>query len=141
LVIRHHPREDAANHRDLRSNGIRILIDNQSNAREAIAAADLVTGMNSVLLLEACYLGALVVSLQPNLQGTDALPTNRLGFSRGVYSEGEAFSALREMLLDDTTRQASVEKLAQFRPSGDATWRVAELVCSLLRPNTIPLHS
>ena len=97
--------------------------------------------MNSVLLLEACYLGCLVVSLQPNLQGTDALPTNRLGYSSPIYSESEAFPILREMLLEDTARQAAAEKLAQFRPSGDATQRVAELVCSLLRRDTISIHS
>jgi hypothetical protein len=39
-----------------------------------VMTADLVVGMNSMLLLEAAMLGAIVLSLQPGLAGTDTLP-------------------------------------------------------------------
>lgn len=141
LAIRPHPREDAANLRHLRSDRFPIHIGNEGDSREAVVAADLVVGMNSALLVEACYLGCLVVSLQPNLKLEDTLPTNRRGFSRPAYTEAEVLPALREMLLDESARRAMRQKLAQFRPSGDATQRVAELVCSLLPRDTISTHS
>lgn len=141
LAIRPHPREDADNLRHLRSDRIRIHVGNEGDSREAIVAADLVTGMNSALLVEACYLGCLVVSLQPDLKLADALPTNRRGFSRAAFSNEEVLPTLREMLLDENARRAAASKLTQFRPSGTATQRVAELVCSLLQRDTISTHS
>lgn len=141
LAIRPHPREDAANLHHLHSARIRIRLGNEGDSREAAVAADLVTGMNSALLVEACYLGCLVVSLQPNLKLADALPTNRRGFSRPAYREEEVLPVLREMLLDQEARTSAANRLAHFRPSGDATQRVAELVYSLLQRDTIFTHS
>jgi UDP-N-acetylglucosamine 2-epimerase len=141
LAMRPHPREDAANLRHLRSDRVRIHVGNEGDSREAIVAADLVVGMNSALLVEACYLGCPVVSLQPNLKSADALPTNRRGFSRAAYTAEEVLPALREMLLDESARLLALRKLEQFRPPGDATQRVAELVCSLFQPDTLSTHS
>lgn len=141
LAIRPHPREDAANLRHLHSDRVRIHVGSEGDSREAIVAADLVVGMNSALLVEACYLGCPVVSLQPNLKSADALPTNRRGFSRAAYTEEDVLPALREMLLDESARHLALQKLEQFRPPGDATQRVAELVCTLLQRDTLSTHS
>jgi len=69
-------------------------------------AADLVVGMNTELLVEACYLGCITLSLQPGLRHPDRLPTNRLGFSRAVYQENEIKPALLELLLNEKSRDA-----------------------------------
>ncbi len=141
LAIRLHPREEASSFDDLRSERIRVLVATGGDAFEAVCAADLVTGMSTVLLVEACYLGCVVASLQPNLRGPDTLPTNRLGFSRALYSEGEILPAMRELLLDAETRRQATEKLTHFRATGDAAQKVADLVCSLLQPHLSPIHS
>jgi hypothetical protein len=132
LIIRTHPREDVKGFDDLRSDRVRIQVTAIGDARETVAAADLVVGMNTVLLIEACYLGCLVVSLQPNLNGSDPLPTNRLGFSRAVYSEDKIEPTIREMLLDDGVRRRLGEKLREFQVDGSAARRVEEIVYSLL---------
>jgi UDP-N-acetylglucosamine 2-epimerase len=137
LVVRPHPRESADNFDHLRSDTVRVCVTSDGEARETVAAADLVVGMNTVLLIEACYLGCVVVSLQPGLKGADPLRTNRLGFSRAVYSDNQIAPAIRELLLDESSRRRVIENLEHFRVDGDAAKRVAELVLSLLPTNAL----
>ncbi|HEY3902201.1 MAG TPA: hypothetical protein VGM54_26545 [Chthoniobacter sp.] len=141
LVIRPHPREDARSFDHLRSETVRVRVTMNGDARETVATADLVVGMNTALLIEACYLGCVVVSLQPGLNGTDPLPTNRLGFSRAVYSDREIAPTIRELLLDASARRRATENLEHFRVDGNAAKRVTELVISLLPTHAISTHS
>ena len=97
-----------------------------------IQSAELVTGMTTVLLVEACYLGCLTVSLQPGLILPDPLPTNRLGISRPVYVEEQMKPVLEGMLLDEATRTEARKRLANFRPSGNASLKVAELAYEMI---------
>jgi UDP-N-acetylglucosamine 2-epimerase len=141
LVIRPHPREKADSFDHLRSDAVGVCVTTDGDARETVAAADLVVGMNTVLLIEACYLGCVVVSLQPGLKGTDPLPTNRLGFSRAVYSDREIAPAIRELLIDENARQRVRENLERFRVDGNAAKRVAEMVFSHLPANVLSTRS
>jgi hypothetical protein len=128
LVIRPHPREDAAAFEQFRSAHVDVRVSREGDVRELIMAADLVAGMSTVLLVEACYLGAVVVSLQPNLNETDSVPTNRLGFSRAIYRAEEVLPSVRELLCDEAARARVVERLENFQSAGDAAEKVADLV-------------
>jgi hypothetical protein len=141
LIIRPHPRENADSFDHLRSAVVPVRVTMDGDARETVAAADLVVGMNTVLLIEACYLGCVVVSLQPGLVGTDPLPTNRLGFSRAVYSDQQIAPTIRGLLLDESARRRVTENLEHFQVDGNAAKRVAELVLSLLPTNAISTRS
>src|SRR5918911_445050 len=62
-----------------------VIMDAFADPRRAALDCDLVVGMNSILLLEACFLSRPVVSYQPNLLLPDPLPSNERGWSRAVY--------------------------------------------------------
>jgi len=132
LVVRPHPREDHAWMASVRSAKIRIVISSDGEARNLVVAADLVAGMNSVLLVEACYLGCVVVSLQPGLRHADPLPTNRLGLSQAVYRESDVQPVVERLLLDTETRTAALERLRTFKPTPQAAGRVAQLAYQMI---------
>jgi hypothetical protein len=132
LVVRPHPREDRGWLEGLRSAAVRIVVSSEGDPREAALSADLVTGMNSVLLMEACYMRCLAVSLQPGLRRTDVLPTNRWGFSRAVYREEDIKPVIEQMLLDQETRLAAQARLVSLQPPNGATQRVVNLVYEMI---------
>jgi UDP-N-acetylglucosamine 2-epimerase len=132
LWIRPHPRETSDVFEEVQSRTIDIRVSSAFNAREAALAADLVTGMSSMLLMEACYLGCCVASLQPGLRGNDALPANDWGWSRGIYSEQEIGPTLATLLFNESERAAIKMKLSKIAPPPDATERVARLAGEML---------
>jgi len=133
LVVRPHPREDPENFAAFRSQHLRLLVTTDGEPRDLVLAADLTTGMNTILLVEACYLGCVVVSLQPGLRGPDPIPTNLLGLSLPIYSEREIAPCIRELLFDTAARRAMEERIVHFQPPGDASRRVADLAYKLLQ--------
>jgi hypothetical protein len=110
LVIKPHPREAGqpfALPQAGKSLAIRLLNEADVSPRLAAAGADLVVGMNSMLLLEACLLGTPVVSYQPGLRQPDVLPSNRLGWSRGVFQRDELEAALEDELMNNRSTMFS----------------------------------
>ena len=101
LWVRPHPRENPADLQPNSSAFLRAVVSSEFDGRELALAADLVAGMTSVFLVEACLLGCAVISLQPGLRFADPLPTNRTGLSRPVYHEQELEPILENLLLDD----------------------------------------
>jgi hypothetical protein len=91
-------------------------------------AADLVVGMTTVLLVEACLLGSIVLSLQPGLRLPEALPTNRWGASRAVYRESEIAEAVASLLFDENAREELAARARQTRFDSNATGQVISLV-------------
>jgi hypothetical protein len=134
LVMRPHPRENSHWMASLSSASIRIVVSSESEARDAALSADIVTGMNSVLLMEACYLGCPVVSLQPGLVHPDILPTNSLGLSYAVYRAEDVDPAL-ERWLDDKVRSAERERLRACAPHSGAAARVVEVIHQMIGRN------
>jgi hypothetical protein len=132
LIVRPHPREDAAAFAASRSSTVRVLVSSDLAARDAALAADLVTGMNSVVLMEACYLQCLTVSLQPGLRRPDVLPTNRLGLSRGVYEASDIRPALDQLLFDEDVKRATRQHLQSFVPREGSADRVVALIDRML---------
>ena len=132
LVIRPHPRERADSFGEYRSVIIDIVVSTNDSARDMLMAADLVAGMSSNLLVEACYLGCIVVSMQPGLRGADPLPTNREGFSRALYRKDDIEFEIWRLLTDEEARAAMRERLKQLQLAGGATERVVDLIYQMM---------
>lgn len=141
LAVRPHPRERAEDLLSLDSPGIQIRLAREEQTHELVLSADLVAGMTSALLVEACYLGAVTLSLQPGLRTSDVLPTNALGVSRAVYRSEEVLPAIREMILKPEAREAMRQRLASFQSDGRATARVLNRVFELVGQTVLTIQS
>jgi len=129
LAMRAHPRERRAP--PVVARRCRVVEASGSDAWRWILASDLVAGMFSALLVEACYLGMITISLMPGLRRPDPLPTNRTGLSLPVYREEGAYRMLERALLDNDLRREQFARLAATAPSTGATRRIADLVYEL----------
>ena len=132
LLIRPHPRDRTAWSRDDGAPGVKVLVSTSGDGRDDVMASDLVVGMNSILLVEACYLGGIVLSVQPELRRVDTLPTNRSGASVGVYREEDIGPAIESLLLDAEVRCAAAARTACLPRSGGAARRVVNHVYAWL---------
>jgi len=132
LIVRPHPREDSSNYKQFEYPGSKVLVPRMYDSREIALASDLVTGMNTELLVEACYMGCLVASLQPGLRFKDCLPTNKMGYSIPVYSEAQMDGTIRTALMDPDFRSDMTNKLDHFRPDGHATDKIVRLVYQMI---------
>lgn len=128
LVIHPHPRESVEEFACLQGRAIRIIVSAADESRDLVMAADLVIGMNTVLLVESCYLGCVTMSLQPGLRLPDVLPTNSWGVSRAVYHTEEIQPAIEQMLLDQNIRRGTQERLSTLQLDNRATQRVVRLI-------------
>jgi predicted glycosyltransferase len=133
LVIRPHPRESASLFQDYHSETLPITVVRAGTARSQVMAADLVVGMNTELLVEACYLGCIVVSLQPGLRHPDRLPTNRLGFSKAVYAQEEIKPVIQKLLADESARKTMLENVSKFKLTGKSTGNVVRLIYEMIQ--------
>lgn len=134
LVVRAHPRENGAWLRQLCGTHIRVVVAHEGSARELCMAADLVAGMDSVLLVEACYLRAFVVSIQPGLVGPDTVPTNRSGASSGIYRAAEVQPAIERLLFDPAVQAARSALLATMAAT---CFSAVESVARLILPHDL----
>jgi hypothetical protein len=132
LLIRPHPRETDWPVRSGTDHGLRTILSPRGDAVDELLAADLVVGMTTVLLVEACLLGCVVVSLQPNLRLDDTLPTNRQGYSRPVYRDADIEPTIEALLMDGAARTEALRQVQGMPPPGGAARRVADLARSLL---------
>ncbi len=136
LVVRPHPRENKMNLQSWKPERIRLILDDEIDGREIALASDIVTGMTTMLLVEASFLGCIVVSLQPGLTSTDIVPTNRTGLSRAVYNEQEIEPAMESLLFDEEARQHALRKNLTAHLPEDATQRVVKICNMMLTENT-----
>jgi hypothetical protein len=137
LLVRPHPREDLESLRSVtqsvpEAGAIRVIASAEGDARELVLASDLVIGMTTVLLVEACYLGRPAVSLQPGLRLPDTLPTNRSGLTRAVYRAENVQPVVEEMLFDEPARRAALSRLSGLRLDCLAARRVANLAYEMI---------
>ncbi|MDN0075831.1 hypothetical protein QU481_13135 [Crenobacter sp. SG2303] len=128
VLVRRHPREMATP--DELSTG-RVRVVEAENFQfeqlkvasyEYVQVADLVFGMNSMLLLEGCYLKSHVLSYQPGVVSElDCLPSNKLGWSRVVYEKDGLFEAVHEELFEEKSRRCRTEVLERIELNQKAT--------------------
>jgi hypothetical protein len=133
LVVRPHPLDNPEKLCVCADAPLRVVVDGRGKGREVVLAADLVTGMTTVLLVEASLLGCVVLSVQPGLRSADALPTNRWGVSRGIYREEDIEPALEALLFDETARAEVVDRTARIRVEPGAARRIVRLLDSLIQ--------
>lgn len=135
LVLRPHPREDIAiltKQYCTTTEALRVMVSGEGDRRAAVLAADLVVGMTSVLLVEACLLGCLTVSLQPGLCTDDTLPTNHTGWSQAVYTAATVEPAIERLLYNTDARARMSALLADAIAAPGATQRVVRLLEAML---------
>lgn len=139
LVIRPHPREHPASlQRVLDEHGRAARVEVTLSGREAVAGADLVVGMTSVLLLEAAVTGRPVLSIQPGAREpwTDHFQT--------LVTTVESVESARAWL-QDPGNHAVLEREprhARIRAAGfDERGTATDNVCRLLGELSLPLSS
>ncbi|MDA0746024.1 MAG: hypothetical protein O2954_05855 [bacterium] len=110
---------------------IRLIETDDIEPRELVVGSDLVVGMNSMMLMEACLLKKPVVSYQPDLKIDDPLPSNRLGWSLGVYCRAALDGALETELFSRPGREVRKRMLAKIPSMSGATERVVELLMAV----------
>jgi hypothetical protein len=132
LLIRPHPREKHTDYEFIKSDYIRIVITAKGNPREQMMSSDLVAGMSTILLVEACYLGCIVISLQPELKGKDWLPTNIEGYSIPVYTQELLYDTVKNILLDQEYRMNVKKKVNTIKFDGNATERIVNEILHLI---------
>jgi hypothetical protein len=99
LVIQLHPREDPAKFKDLKLDGVEWKMSVPEEPYDLALSADLVSGMNSIFLMEAASLGCLTVSLQPGLRVVDKLPSNLNGMTIPVYHQKELEPIVEQLIV------------------------------------------
>ena len=132
LVIRPHPRENPDYFLNVNTGLLPVSIQNEGDSRDLVMAADIVVGMTTMLLVEACYLGKVVASLQPGLLGSDPLPTNQTGLSLGIYTYEDISPKLTQLLQETATRDIQDGKLEKGKLDDDAAGRVARCIYRLI---------
>jgi hypothetical protein len=129
LVIRPHPRESARDHAARRSAAIRIGVAADGEQYDTVMAADLVVGMTSILLVEACHLGCAVLSLQPGAREPNILPVPAAA-ALSVVTDRRRVAAEVQSALSWSLQRSQAAPLGRAGPS--ATARVAHCIYSML---------
>lgn len=134
LLVRPHPRENPDTLAWVREHlgPTRVFVSRDEDGLTGALAADLVCGMNTVMLAEACFVGCRVISIQPGLTGQDTLPTNDLGLSLLVRTDAELNRALEVNLLSPSSLNNVLFQSAIKYIDGKAGRRVADEVYRLL---------
>lgn len=104
---------------------IKTLINNQNHdfdiiiknkfSPEILLASDLVTGMSSILLLEALVMKRPVLSIQLGLKMEEILITNRLNVTKKITQTAELFPAIQSALSHKKYRQNLLTNQGRFR--------------------------
>lgn len=109
------------------------------DAKVLVQAADIVIGMNSMLLLEAAAAACVVISVQPDLRTADSLATNQSGATLPVY-RAERLLPVLASLLDDPERYSQQQiRARQSAGDGQAAARVAQCVERLIARQANPI--
>lgn len=138
LAIRPHPREQAKKFQTTHVNLFRVAIWETQEYLEALLSADLVMGMNSVLLYEAALMECNVISVQPRLKVSDPLPSNRDGTSVAVYAAEELEPTLEKWLYNHKHSCPTARVSTGKTPRKNATANVLHEINNQLQ---LSLHS
>lgn len=129
VCIRPHPRggvEKFAYIEGTFSENITVSVDGGRSISHYIQSCDLLTGLDSIMLMEGAIQGRPAVSIQPELIGTDRLKTNQIGLTTGVYRSQDLLPVLQK-LLNNQQRQNSLETVEAIKQSSlGATKRIAQ---------------
>lgn len=83
LIIRPHPKENPAKFDEIIKSNKNVFLDDDLDVKISISRADLIIGMNSMILLQSALAGKNVISYQPGLPiEKDILISNKTGLSK-----------------------------------------------------------
>jgi glycosyltransferase involved in cell wall biosynthesis len=125
LVVKLHPREAVGKY-----TGSSATVFKDRDPYELMLSADLVVGMDTILLLEAGLMGCPTLSYQPGRKGTETLVTNRLGMGSFCYESDRLSGRVEKLLFDEEERAKSVRTMRQFPYKSGAVDRVVEWIMS-----------
>lgn len=131
VVARPHPTEDEATlsrvARGWRSGRVRLRVTSEGEARQWVAAADVVTGMASIVLLEAALAGkpALSVQIGRRPDRPDPNQANGLGLTLAIHDQ-DSLSAHLHAALEGRGFAPDPRALAALAVPGCAA-RIADL--------------
>ncbi|MGQ5522536.1 hypothetical protein ACUHMQ_04665 [Chitinimonas sp. PSY-7] len=115
LRVKPHPREDSADFAGIGQIWANTRLAPSALAHDLLSCADMVAGIHSMLLLEACYLGCRVLSYQPGGQASDPLPSNRSGLSRRCDDAAKLPQTLADTLAGPKPQAPSLDGLSAQR--------------------------
>jgi hypothetical protein len=133
MIIRPHPCEKPDKYGGFNSDSIRISVSAEGDPRDIVMGADLIIGMNTMLLVESCYLGSIVVSVQPGLRFKDFIPTNLMGYSIPVYSREKILETLEMALMNIQFRAEMKKKVEKLIHEGNATTKVVNTIYQMIK--------
>jgi hypothetical protein len=131
LVIRPHPRESLENYVTLRTQRIQIKVSKEEDPHQLVMSVDVVMGMATMLLVEACYLGCPVISIQPGLKLQDTLVTNRTGLSLPVYRWAEFEPIVERVLFDVDFQNRLRQRPIELNPPGTAAQMITNMALEM----------
>jgi len=105
LVIRPHPREKESGYSYLlnkhnQSGYLSLEISKTGSSLEFVASCDMVTGMRTMALIEACFMKKIVISYQPGLKQIDHFLGTTRGFCPSIYERDNLRTILEKWIQD-----------------------------------------
>src|SRR3989344_5661731 len=133
IVINFHPRTKKFNKFDkiIKNSKLEIKKEKELSNKDLIKRAEIVTGINSVVLFEAAMRGKKVLSYQPGLKGSDLLISNRLGLSAPVYKKEDLYQTFKKMILQKSLKNNP--KLVKKYTENKSTRKVANFIINVLK--------
>ena len=95
-------------------------------------SVDLVVGMQSMGLVEACILNIVNLSYQPGLKTKEMLVTNRLRVGQFCYSKKGCEQKIEKLLFDRASRKRSIDKMKSFLPVAGITGRAVAFIYTVI---------
>jgi hypothetical protein len=120
LGVKCHPYEDPSDFETRAGQlgtvkGLRLhLFDRAATGLQTAAWADLVTGISSMLLVEAMVLGRAAISVQPGLSREDTFAPSARGAARTLTDEAHGRKVLTELITTSGARDIERERHASF---------------------------
>ncbi len=132
LLLRLHPRENPEDWASVFNQFSYVHDISSLNSVECLQVADLVVGMNSVFLFEAACMLKNVMSIQPDCEHHDALPTHASDCTLSIYDLDTVEPILQRFLQDSAFQQAQRQRQElYFSSTVNATDNVVALLTLL----------
>ncbi len=131
LVIRPHPKEGEPIYRNFekKKGNMRIVVDKDGEARKVLAVSDIVSGMFSIMLVEAYLVGKKILSVQPCLCREDPFILSRLKIVKKAGNLKEIYRQLNQC----TKKIKYKRNKPDWIMPGESAARVTELIAKVLK--------
>ncbi len=133
-VVKLHPREDKEEVAALMAGrSLGVALDQSTEPRLAVMAADAVIGISSQIIIEAILNGTPAISLQPGLRRKDPLAVvTKTGACPVAYTVEDATALLGRVLGDASFLEEIRASQSSFNPDGGSTARIVALARDML---------